>query len=199
MDELPILHPAIAATVSNLALNLIQQGRRSEAQPYLLAALEIREKTLPALHPAIAISLNNLAGNLAAQNKTAEAFEVFKRSADLAIAALGEGQHDRIYAVGAMAAYGLRLDDRLALASSYLRDAERGALMRLSDGAFDDSDQTDFSGIGPFSSPVWRWRGVWRKSLKISGFVSYSPAPISQSWNWRTARVSSAPGRHTNQ
>lgn len=54
-------HPAVAATLNNLAVLYGKRGKYKEAEPLCKRALDIREKVLGKDHPDVAKQLNNLA------------------------------------------------------------------------------------------------------------------------------------------
>ncbi len=54
-------HPAVAASLNNLALIYFSQGRYSQAEPLLVQALELNKRLLGDDSPEVATSLNNLA------------------------------------------------------------------------------------------------------------------------------------------
>jgi tetratricopeptide (TPR) repeat protein len=54
-------HPAVAASLNNLASIYFSQGRYSEAEPLLLQALELNKRLQGEDHPDVATCLNNLA------------------------------------------------------------------------------------------------------------------------------------------
>ena len=54
-------HPAVAATLNNLAVLYGKRGKYKDAEPLCKRALEIREKVLGSDHPDVAKQLNNLA------------------------------------------------------------------------------------------------------------------------------------------
>lgn len=54
-------HPAVAATLNNLAVLYGKRGKYKEAEPLCKRALDIREKVLGREHPDVAKQLNNLA------------------------------------------------------------------------------------------------------------------------------------------
>jgi tetratricopeptide (TPR) repeat protein len=53
-------HPAVAATLNNLAVLYGKRGKYKDAEPLCKRALEIREKVLGKDHPDVAKQLNNL-------------------------------------------------------------------------------------------------------------------------------------------
>lgn len=54
-------HPAVAATLNNLAVLYGKRGKYKDAEPLCKRALEIRENVLGREHPDVAKQLNNLA------------------------------------------------------------------------------------------------------------------------------------------
>ena len=71
-------HPAVAATLNNLAVLYGKRGKYKEAEPLCKRALEIREKVLGKDHPDVAKQLNNLA--LLCQNQVRPDFFLFRVS-----------------------------------------------------------------------------------------------------------------------
>jgi tetratricopeptide (TPR) repeat protein len=71
--SLPEGHPAIAASLNNLANLYVNQKRLNEAEPLFIEALRIWKASLPEGHPRISGSLNNLASLYADQNRFSEA------------------------------------------------------------------------------------------------------------------------------
>ena len=65
-------HPAVAATLNNLAVLYGKRGKYKEAEPLCKRALEIRETVLGKDHPDVAKQLNNLA--LLCQNQVSVNF-----------------------------------------------------------------------------------------------------------------------------
>ena len=66
-------HPAVAATLNNLAVLYGKRGKYKDAEPLCKRALEIREKVLGSDHPDVAKQLNNLALLCQNQGKYEEA------------------------------------------------------------------------------------------------------------------------------
>ncbi|ELK33415.1 Kinesin light chain 3 [Myotis davidii] len=85
-------HPAVAATLNNLAVLYGKRGRYREAEPLCQRALEIREKVLGADHPDVAKQLNNLALLCQNQGKFEEVERHYARALGI-YQALG-GPHD---------------------------------------------------------------------------------------------------------
>ncbi|HEY9906476.1 MAG TPA: tetratricopeptide repeat protein, partial [Thermosynechococcaceae cyanobacterium] len=69
-----------ATSCNDLALLYKSQGRYSEAEPFHLRSLSIREQYLGEDHPAIATSLNNLAALYQSQRRYSEAEPLYLRS-----------------------------------------------------------------------------------------------------------------------
>jgi tetratricopeptide (TPR) repeat protein len=73
-------HPLSVATLGNIAVSLIAQGRLAEAEPLARRVLEIRQKTLGREHPDVAVSLNNLAQVARLQGRYIEAEPLYRRA-----------------------------------------------------------------------------------------------------------------------
>uniref|UniRef100_A0A673W2R6 Kinesin light chain n=1 Tax=Salmo trutta TaxID=8032 RepID=A0A673W2R6_SALTR len=71
-------HPAVAATLNNLAVLYGKRGKYKEAEPLCKRALEIREKVLGKYHPDVAKQLNNLATCYLKQGKFKDAESLYK-------------------------------------------------------------------------------------------------------------------------
>jgi tetratricopeptide (TPR) repeat protein len=87
-------HPAIAASLNNLALLYHDQGREKEAEPLYRRALQIWEKMLGPEHPATAASLNNLSELYRAQGKYEEAEPLYRRAMTIREKTLGPEHPD---------------------------------------------------------------------------------------------------------
>ncbi len=87
-------HPAVAASLNDLALLLQSQGDYQAAGPLYQRALAIRERELGSDHPEVATTLNNLAALLKAQGDYAGARPLYERTIALKEAALGDGHPD---------------------------------------------------------------------------------------------------------
>lgn len=73
-------HPAVAATLNNLAVLYGKRGKFKDALPMCKRALAIREKVLGPDHPDVAKQLNNLALLCQNQHKYAEVEEYYSRA-----------------------------------------------------------------------------------------------------------------------
>lgn len=71
-------HPAVAATLNNLAVLFGKRGKFKDAEPLCKRALEIREKVLGHDHPDVAKQLNNLALLCQNQGKYEEVERYYK-------------------------------------------------------------------------------------------------------------------------
>ncbi|MEH2465724.1 tetratricopeptide repeat protein [Nostoc sp.] len=66
-------HPAVAASLNNLAFLYYSQGKYSEAEPLYIQALALRRQLLSEEHPDVAQSLNNLASLYDSQGRYSKA------------------------------------------------------------------------------------------------------------------------------
>ncbi|XP_065064035.1 kinesin light chain-like isoform X3 [Rhopilema esculentum] len=82
-------HPAVAATLNNLAVLYGKRGKYKEAEPLCKRALEIREKVLGRNHPDVAKQLNNLALLCQNQGKYDEVEMYYQRALEIYEAQLG--------------------------------------------------------------------------------------------------------------
>ncbi|MCP9259764.1 Kinesin light chain [Dirofilaria immitis] len=82
-------HPAVAATLNNLAVLYGKRGKYKDAEPLCKRALEIRENVLGADHPDVAKQLNNLALLCQNQGKYDEVEKYYKRALEIYESKLG--------------------------------------------------------------------------------------------------------------
>jgi len=82
-------HPAVAATLNNLAVLYGKRGKYKEAEPLCKRALEIREKVLGKDHPDVAKQLNNLALLCQNQGKYEEVEKYYQRALEIYESKLG--------------------------------------------------------------------------------------------------------------
>ncbi|XP_071368308.1 kinesin light chain 2-like, partial [Centroberyx affinis] len=82
-------HPAVAATLNNLAVLYGKRGKYKEAEPLCKRALEIREKVLGTDHPDVAKQLNNLALLCQNQGKYQEVEQYYERALHIYQSRLG--------------------------------------------------------------------------------------------------------------
>ena len=83
-------HPAVAATLNNLAVLYGKRGKYKDAEPLCKRALEIREKTLGSDHPDVAKQLNNLALLCQNQGKYEEVEKYYQRALEIYESKLGQ-------------------------------------------------------------------------------------------------------------
>ncbi|GBP53287.1 Kinesin light chain [Eumeta japonica] len=82
-------HPAVAATLNNLAVLYGKRGKYREAEPLCKRALCIREAVLGRDHPDVAKQLNNLALLCQNQNKYDEVEQYYQRALEIYESKLG--------------------------------------------------------------------------------------------------------------
>eukprot|EP00741_Cyanophora_paradoxa_P004322 tig00000792_g4196.t1 len=85
-------HPAVAASLRNLALLLQMLQRPDEAEPLFLRAIKIEERSLGVDHPSLAQTLSSLGLLYQSQERFDRAEYLFKRSLQLVERRLG-GRH----------------------------------------------------------------------------------------------------------
>merc|ERR1712156_747185 len=83
-------HPAVAATLNNLAVLYGKRGKYKDAEPLCKRALEIREKVLGSDHPDVAKQLNNLALLCQNQGKYEEVEKYYQRALAIYESKLGQ-------------------------------------------------------------------------------------------------------------
>lgn len=76
-------HPAVAATLNNLAVLYGKRGKYKDAEPLCKRALEIREQVLGRDHPDVAKQLNNLALLCQNQSKYDEVELYYQRALEI--------------------------------------------------------------------------------------------------------------------
>jgi tetratricopeptide (TPR) repeat protein len=87
-------HPAVTASLNNLAELYRNQGQYAQAEPLYKRSLAIREKALGPNHPGVASTLNNLALLYDSQGHYAQAEPLCKRSLAIREKALGPDHPD---------------------------------------------------------------------------------------------------------
>jgi hypothetical protein len=113
-------HPALAASLNNLAQLLKSTNRLAEAEPLMRRALAIDEASYGAQHPEVAIDLNNLASLMYATNRLAEAEVLMRRALAIGEASYGAEHPD----------VAIRLNNLAALLHDTNRLGEAEPLMR---------------------------------------------------------------------
>ncbi len=89
-DRLGQEHPAVAASLNNLAALYESLGKYQQAEPFFLQALEMRKQLLGQEHPAVATSLNNLANLYQSQGKYQEAEPLYLQALEMTKQLLGQ-------------------------------------------------------------------------------------------------------------
>ena len=87
-------HPAVAASLNNLALLYVKEGRYADVQPLYQRALAIRETAFGPDHPDVASSLNNLASLYRIQGSYADAEPLYQRALSIWENTLGSNHPD---------------------------------------------------------------------------------------------------------
>ena len=82
-------HPAVAASLNNLAGLYKSQGRYGEAEPLYLEALAMRKQLLGEAHPAVASSLFNLGALRYNQGRYSEAQTLLLQAQPIYLTNLG--------------------------------------------------------------------------------------------------------------
>jgi CHAT domain-containing protein/tetratricopeptide (TPR) repeat protein len=96
-------HPAVAASLNNLAMLYERQGRYADAEPLHRRALAILEKARGPDHPDVALALNNLAFLYMAQGRYAESEPLYRRALAIWEKALGPDHVDVAIALNNLA------------------------------------------------------------------------------------------------
>jgi tetratricopeptide (TPR) repeat protein len=97
------MHPEVAGSYANLAINLHVQGKYHQAQQLFQKALDLLKKLLGEEHPDTANSYNNLAVNLDTQGKYSQAQPLYQKALDLRKQLLGELHPDTATSYGNLA------------------------------------------------------------------------------------------------
>ena len=74
-------HPDTLASMNNLAVLYLDQGKYAEAEPLLVKALEVGRRVLGEEHPDTLVSMNNLAVLYLDQGQFAEAEPLLRQGA----------------------------------------------------------------------------------------------------------------------
>ncbi|KFD50727.1 hypothetical protein M513_08383 [Trichuris suis] len=136
-------HPAVAATLNNLAVLYGKRGKYKEAEPLCKRALEIREKVLGTDHPDVAKQLNNLALLCQNQGKNEEVEKYYTRALNIYENKLG-------------------LDDpnvaktKNNLASAYLKQGKYKEAETLYKQILTRAHEREFGAITGDNKPIWQ-------------------------------------------
>merc|ERR1711902_220201 len=136
-------HPAVAATLNNLAVLYGKRGKYKDAEPLCKRALEIREKVLGSDHPDVAKQLNNLALLCQNQGKYEEVEKYYQRA--LAIYESKLGQDDPNVA-----------KTKNNLASAYLKQGKYKEAEILYKQVLTRAHEREFGSIDEKNKPIWQ-------------------------------------------
>ena len=136
-------HPAVAATLNNLAVLYGKRGKYKDAEPLCKRALEIREKVLGSDHPDVAKQLNNLALLCQNQGKYEEVEKYYQRALDIYENKLG--QDDPNVA-----------KTKNNLASAYLKQGKYKEAETLYKQVLTRAHEREFGLIDDHNKPIWQ-------------------------------------------
>jgi tetratricopeptide (TPR) repeat protein len=163
--------PAVAQSLTNLALLYDRQARYADAESLYKRSLAINEKALGADHPDVAASLTNLANLYGAQGRYADAEPLYKRSLAINEKALGPGHPNVAISLATMDLLYDR-QGRYADAESLYKRAlairEKAPIIRTLRGCSTTwlcSTATRDATVTPRRCTSGRWRAVKRCSV----------------------------------
>jgi len=136
-------HPAVAATLNNLAVLYGKRGKYKDAEPLCKRALEIREKVLGSDHPDVAKQLNNLALLCQNQGKYEEVEKYYQRALTIYESKLG--QDDSNVA-----------KTKNNLASAYLKQGKYKDAEILYKQVLTRAHEKEFGSIDDKNKPIWQ-------------------------------------------
>ena len=136
-------HPAVAATLNNLAVLYGKRGKYKDAEPLCKRALEIREKVLGSDHPDVAKQLNNLALLCQNQGKYEEVEKYYQRALSIYESKLG--QDDPNVA-----------KTKNNLASAYLKQGKYKEAEILYKQVLTRAHEREFGSIDDHNKPIWQ-------------------------------------------
>ena len=145
-------HPAVAATLNNLAVLYGKRGKYKDAEPLCKRALEIREKVLGSDHPDVAKQLNNLALLCQNQGKYEEVEKYYQRALDIYENKLG--QDDPNVA-----------KTKNNLASAYLKQGKYKEAETLYKQVLTRAHEREFGLIDDHNKPIWQVSSTTRIML----------------------------------
>jgi len=136
-------HPAVAATLNNLAVLYGKRGKYKDAEPLCKRALEIRENVLGSDHPDVAKQLNNLALLCQNQGKYEEVERYYQRALEIYESKLG--QDDPNVA-----------KTKNNLASAYLKQGKYKEAEILYKQVLTRAHEKEFGSIDDKNKPIWQ-------------------------------------------
>merc|ERR1711936_489652 len=169
-------HPAVAATLNNLAVLYGKRGKYKDAEPLCKRALEIREKVLGSDHPDVAKQLNNLALLCQNQGKYEEVEKYYQRA--LAIYETNLGQDDPNVA-----------KTKNNLASAYLKQGKYKEAEILYKQVLTRAHEREFGTIDDHNKPIWQ---VAEEREENKNNPEQQTVPYGEHGSWhRAAKVDS--------
>jgi len=136
-------HPAVAATLNNLAVLYGKRGKYKEAEPLCKRALEIREKVLGREHPDVAKQLNNLALLCQNQGKYEEVERYYQRALEIYEQRLGPDDPNVA-------------KTKNNLASCYLKQSKYREAEVLYKQILNRAHEREFGTINGDNKPIWQ-------------------------------------------
>ena len=136
-------HPAVAATLNNLAVLYGKRGKYKDAEPLCKRALEIREKVLGSDHPDVAKQLNNLALLCQNQGKYEEVEKYYQRALAIYESKLGEDDPNVA-------------KTKNNLASAYLKQGKYKEAEILYKQVLTRAHEREFGSIDESNKPIWQ-------------------------------------------
>ncbi|TNM96062.1 hypothetical protein fugu_017145 [Takifugu bimaculatus] len=135
-------HPAVAATLNNLAVLYGKRGKYKEAEPLCKRALEIREKVLGKDHPDVAKQLNNLALLCQNQGKYEEVEYYYMRALEIYQTKLGPDDPNVA-------------KTKNNLASCYLKQSKFKQAETLYKEILTRAHEREFGSVDDENKPIW--------------------------------------------
>lgn len=136
-------HPAVAATLNNLAVLYGKRGKYKDAEPLCKRALEIREKVLGKDHPDVAKQLNNLALLCQNQGKYDEVEKYYQRALEIYESKLGPDDPNVA-------------KTKNNLASCYLKQGKYAEAEVLYKQVLTRAHEKEFGAIDSKNKPIWQ-------------------------------------------
>ena len=169
-------HPAVAATLNNLAVLYGKRGKYKDAEPLCKRALEIREKVLGSDHPDVAKQLNNLALLCQNQGKYEEVEKYYQRALSIYESKLG--QDDPNVA-----------KTKNNLASAYLKQGKYKEAEILYKQVLTRAHEREFGTIDDHNKPIWQ---VAEEREENKNNPEQQTVPYGEHGSWhRAAKVDS--------
>ncbi|RMX40819.1 hypothetical protein pdam_00006490 [Pocillopora damicornis] len=157
-------HPAVAATLNNLAVLYGKRGKYKEAEPLCKRALEIREKVLGKDHPDVAKQLNNLALLCQNQGKYDEVEQYYQRALEIYTTKLGPDDPNVAKTKNNLASAYLKQGKYKAAETLYKQVLTRAHEREFGPGT--ESSLEDDGKRGKDNAPYGEYGG-WHKAAKV--------------------------------